>query len=171
MYNLKYRESAKTIFWGLLLIIGAFMFWFYLVGNPIDELYLILNAKTASGFITNTWEDVEDGDDGRTHWNNEISYKFTLPNGTVYNNVFNGYDQLPEELKDISQPYPIEVEYLSNNPQVSRIKGTGHSTVFEWLWREIGFGGLLLIMFVSPGFVLVCQGIKEIYKQNNKWQN
>jgi hypothetical protein len=70
--------------------------------------------------------------------------------------------QLKEKFRDLQRPYPIEVEYLPNNPSVSRIKGDGSASITDWLWRKAGLGSLLLALFVSPGIILLRNGIRDL---------
>ena len=60
--------------------------------------------------------------------------------------------RLQEEIKD---PYPIEVEYLPDNPLVSRIKGYGEDTVRNWLWHNVVLGSLAFLVIASPGIILL----------------
>jgi hypothetical protein len=156
-------DLVKTLIWGVAWILGACWFWYYLVGNPLDELALIRGAQVAAGFIVDTWEDVEDGDEGGTHWFHGVTYTYRTPDGREFTqSIKNGSGRLKDELQDLQQPYPIEVEYLPDNPTVSRIKGNGCDSITEWLWRKVGLGSLILTLFVSPGIVLLRNGVREI---------
>lgn len=169
--NEKYKEALKSIFWGIALIVGAVLFWLYLAGNPFHELALILNSNTTSGFIVNTWEDAEDGEEGGTHWYHYIGYKFEIENGSTFQSTMHGSGRLKDELHNLSEPFPIEVEYLVDNPNINRIKGDGCQSISEWLWRKVGLGGLLLILFLSPGFILLRDGAKltiKLYNDHSK---
>jgi len=118
----------------LVLIAGGLWFWIYLLGNPINELALIRHGVTAKGVI----KDVSS------------SYEFRLPNGQM----------VKGKTGEITYYMPesgVEVEYLPDNPAVSRIKGDGCSTVTGWLWRNVG----LLILFFSPGVGLIFWGAPE----------
>lgn len=158
----KYGSELKMILFGVLWIVVAILFWWYLAGNPIDELKLILNSEVTDGFIVDAWEDIEDRDTG-TEWVHSYLYEFQIPDGRKYQGTEEGNGRI---ILDIEQPYPIEVEYLPDNPKVSRIKGSGSSDVWEWLLRKIGVGGLLLIMFSFPGFILIRNGINDIQEKD-----
>jgi len=170
----KLRDSVKTLIFGVLWIIGAGWYWYYLAGNPIDELALIRRAQVAQGFIIDSWEDVVDGDDGRPHWF-ALTYTYCLPNGRKFTKSTKSYSgRLKEELQELQKPYPIEVEYLTNNPTVSRIKGEGSDSFSDWLWRKVGLGILFLGLLVSPGVVMLRNAIRNIrkiiYSQSSKTQ-
>ena len=67
-------------------------------------------------------------------------------------------------------PIPIEVEYLPNKPEINRIKGmTGQAnTVGEFLWRRIGLGLLLLIVFSTIGFGVIKNAIRKYKVEKRK---
>ena len=159
------RDAMKTVCWGILWIVGACWFWYSCVGNPFDELALIRRAHTTPGFIIDAWEDVEDGARGEAHWFHAATYKYRLPDGREFTQRTRDYSgRLKDEFHDLTQPHPIEVEYLPENPAVSRIKGEGSDGLIDWLWRKVGLGLVLLALFLSPGLVLLRNGCREILR-------
>jgi hypothetical protein len=146
-------NKLPSVFLGLVFIAGGFWFWLYLVGNPINELALINRGVTAKGVIKDVREGYEDCDScpGRKYLTYNASYTFQLPNGQT----------IEAETKDSNGLRPdiiangIEVEYLPDSPEVNRIKGTGSPTFTDWIWRQGGIGGLLLVMCLSPGVGLL----------------
>lgn len=156
------RDAVKTISWGVLFMVGGAWLWYIMVDNPFDDLALICRAETVPGFIIDTWEEVDTGDEGGTYWSHGATYKYTLPDGNeVTQNTGFSSGRLKDELRDLEQPYPIEVEYLPDSPDVSRIKGSGSPTIFDWVWRKAGLGSLLLAMFVAPGISVLRDGIRK----------
>jgi CheY-like chemotaxis protein len=153
----KYKEQAKTIAWGLLAVAAAIWFWLSCFGNPIRELAFIQEGRVVIGSIVETWE-VTDDDNGDVQSTN-AAYVFRLPDGRELKAVTTNSSQLKD---DLHEPYPIEVEYLASNPEASRIKGDGCQSVFEWLWRKVGLGGLMLALFLSPGCCLLRNAIRDI---------
>jgi len=124
-------NRLTSVFLGLVLIAGCLWFWVYLLGNPIDELALIRHGVTVQGVITDV----------------SSSYEFRLPNGR----------KVKGETGAISyymSGFGVEVEYLPDDPAVSRIKGDGCSTLTEWLWLNVG----LFILFFSPGVGVIFWG-------------
>lgn len=147
------------------MVVVACWFWHYLVGNPFDELALIQRGQTVSGFIIDTWEDAESGDEGGTVWFHAAIYKYRLPDGREFTrstNVRSG--RLKDEFRALTQPYPVEVEYLPDKPLVSRLKGDGSDSMFDWLWRKAGLGIVLLVFFLSPGIVMLRDGFRDLRK-------
>jgi hypothetical protein len=161
--NYKLSNPIKEIIGGIIWIVVACLLFYSSLGNPLEELALIRNAKVAQGFIVDTLEDVEDGDDGSARWFYKIIYTYHLPDGREFTQSTKSISgQLEERLRNLKNPHPIEVEYLPNNPTVSRPKGMGSDNLTDWLWRKAGLGSFLLILFVSPGIVLIFRGVREI---------
>lgn len=158
----KYSSELKTVLYGIIWIIIAIIFWWHIAENPFDELNLILRAKITDGFIVDADEDILEGDRGESSWIHYYYYKYQIPDGRKFKGVERGSGRISI---DLDQPHPIQFEYLPDNPDVSRINGSGSSDVWEWLWRKIGFGGLLLIMVISPGLVVMRNGIIDIRKK------
>ena len=157
-------EGAKVLVFGLLWIVGACWLCYAWFGNPLDELALIRHAQVVPGLLVDSWEDYEYGDDGRTHSYYGYTYSFRLPDGREFTSRGDASGELKDEFRDLQQPYPIEVEYLPKDPTVSRIEGNGSQSLVEWLWRDVGLGGLFLALFASPGIVLMRKGLQRIRK-------
>ena len=156
-------DWAKYAIWGVLWIGGVCWFWYGLRGNPLDELALIQRGETTLGFIIDTWEDVEDSDDGRALWSHGAIYTYCPPGEREFTqHTEEGSGRLSPELRNLTCPYPIEVEYLPDRPAISRIKGSGHNNILSWLILRIGLGGLLLILFSIPGIGLLKQAIHNV---------
>lgn len=139
------KEAGKTLLYGIVWVIGAFFFWKSLVGWPLDDLRLLLHGTTTSGYITDTWEEAESGENG-TVWLHGATYRYRLPDGQeIERETLTRQGRLDTDFRYLSEPYPIEVEYLPSNPEVNRIKGEGTQSLFEWAWRKAGLGILLLV--------------------------
>lgn len=161
--KLLYKEGLKSILFGVIWIIITFGFWLYVAGNPIENFKLVVGAQVTDGFIIDTYEDYIDTDEGRAQWFHNFLYEYQIPDGRKYSKgtkAFNG--RLNEEFRELEQPYPIQVEYLPDNPDISRIKGTGTQSIMEWIWRDIGLGGLLLIIFGGVGVKLLLNGSRDL---------
>jgi len=156
------RETLKTIAWGVIWIVGAATFWLYGVGNPIHDLRLALSAEVAPGRVTDSWEDAEDGDDGRPRWFSALAYTFVLPDGREIKSGDSGSSRLRPEFVNITEPVPVEVEYLPNSPTINRLRGSGSQSLGEWLLRKGGAGGALLALLLIPGVQMLRSGIAEL---------
>lgn len=166
------KECAWTIVWGIFALLVAFWFWHYLVGNPFDDLALIRRGSVVSGFIVDTSGDAEMGDRGGTLWLHRVVYTYRLPDGREFTqSTKDRSGPLNEELRNLAQPYPVEIEYLPDNPSVSRLKGERSDSVLDWLWRKAGLGGLLLMLFLRPGWVLLRNGFRDIRKLRSSDSN
>lgn len=154
-------------FWGVLAILAALFMVHSMTGNPYHEYLLITKGETAKGYITDAEEFVTDDDRGRAQFDYYYTYTFTASNGTKHISGGNSSGRLPDQLSDLSNPYPTEVAYLADNPEISRLKHSLSDSIWELLWRRIGFGGFFLIMFSSVGFMITKNAIKE-YKVESK---
>ena len=161
------KRAARSGLWGVALLLGAFWFWLGLVGNPLDEFALICRGQTAQGFIIDTWEEAEggSGEDGGTQWFHGGIYTYRLSDGREFTQrTKERSGRLRSDLRDLVRPFPVEVEYLPDEPAVSRIKGDGSSNVFDWLWRKIGVGGLLLALFLAPGIFILRSAAHDLIR-------
>lgn len=162
MKNAHYGALKKSL-GGLIACYIAFQFWLYVGGNPLHDFLLLRSGVVADGHIVNTWENVDDDDDGRAVWTHGAEYKFWLPNGKeITAKTLERSGRLKEDFANLTEPYPIKVEYYPNDPTISRIKGDGSTTLTEWLWRKAGLGGGLLALFLSPGVALLIAAYREL---------
>lgn len=160
--NGKLSGSVKKAIWGVLWIVGACWFLFYSGGNPLHEIALIQHGKVAPGFIIDTWEDVEDDESGRIHWFHGAVYKYYLPDGREFTErTKERSGRLGAEFRNLTYPYPVEVEYLQYKPTVSRIRGDGHNSTLSWLLCKVVLGCVLLILFCTPGIILIRDAVRD----------
>ena len=167
-------DLLKSIIIGLTIPVVAVWLWCNAnKNNPINEYLLITQSKTTNGFITNVeehGEDVEpDNAPSSTKYSFSYNYTFTLPNGKI----INSYDleegsRIPEDMQDIaSKPYKVEVQYLPDNPEASRVKDFlwHNSTVYEWIRFNILLGLIILIACSYIGYLIIKAGIKKHSKE------
>jgi len=165
--NKQIRSVFSSTIWGLVLCVGALWFWYSLVGNPLHDLALIRHGQTVPGFIVDTWEDAESGDEGGTQWMHGARYTYRVPDGQEFTQrTKTNSGRLTPEFRDLAQPVLVEVEYLPDNPSVSRIKGDGSPDLFDWLWREVGLGILMLALFLAPGVAMLRTAVRDFKKYN-----
>lgn len=138
--KIKY-SFIKSIIFALAFPIVGFWVWYTASGNPFNEYLLITKSKTIKGFIVKAeeFDDVIEKNDGRTstlvHKYN-YDYWFTLPEGKTISGSGTENGTLPEYLNDLENtPYRIDVEYLSDKPEINRVKGmpSGNNTVYQWI--------------------------------------
>ncbi|MCJ7663518.1 MAG: DUF3592 domain-containing protein [Desulfobacterales bacterium] len=153
-------DSAKTFFCGVVLIIGGCWFWYHEAGgNPLHELALIRRAQITTGSLVDTYEHEQEDYRGHVYYSDVGIYSYRLPDGRE----FKTSTRVPTgQLKEQQ-----EVEYLPNNPEVSRIKGDGCNSVTEFLWRKVGVGSLFLAICITPGIFLVRQAFSENTKNRD----
>lgn len=165
----------KSIFWGLAIpTIGVWM-WFSSYDNPFNEYKLITNSVSAQGFITKVEQesDVVEYNDSRSSavvYFFIYEFNFTSPNGKVITNRGKEDGDIPEYLANIdNEPYPVEVEYLSDKVEVNRVKGmlSTRTTIYEWFRYSILMGIIVLSICAYFGYTIFKTGLKD-YKAELK---
>jgi hypothetical protein len=129
--------------------------------KPYYSYLLITNSRTINGFITNVKQCTEAADNDEGKLNEErnyftYDYNFTLPSGDEIKS--NGVEQglvlqYIAELKNNSNQ--IEVQYVLEHPEFSRVKGMkSNETFIEWLCYTL---------LVNAIIVSVCLYIMYLY--------
>jgi hypothetical protein len=158
----KLLAQWKTIA-AVLVLIGVGSFFFYGgVANVLDEYRLRDRGETTPGFIIDTWEDVEEADSGEDIWHYGATYTYQLPDGQEFSGELNGEGRLKPEFRYLSQPYPIEVTYLPDNPAVSRITEDLPDSILGLLRDQIFPYGVCSALFLFLGFYLLRRLIGEL---------
>lgn len=151
------KESHKNIIYGLIWCLICLALYYNGVSKPFEELKLIQNGQTTTGQINKCYESVED-DDGKTTAEDTCFYSFKLND-----QVFEGMTH--EANNELDQ---IEIEYLADNPEINRLKGEGGSTVSEWIWQRLAGRTFFLLLFLTPGILLIKNGVSELRLFKNK---
>jgi hypothetical protein len=140
--------------WGVLAILAGCWFWHSLIGNPLYEIALIRRAIIASGTLVATHEEKQEDYRGHVYVSDVGVYAYRLPDGREFKAITRAPTGHLKEQRLI--------EYLPYDPAVNRIKGDGCQGVVEWLWRKAGLGALLLAAFVSPGVIMIRNGMRRL---------
>ena len=168
-YNNKAKLNFyKSIVVGISIPIGAFLIWLVSSSSPVNDFLLITKSSTAKGHITKANEetDVVEENDGRTShlvYYYDYDYNFSLPSGKVIETYGSEPGQLPDYLTNLKEPYQVEVEYLPNNPKVSRIKGmdSNNTSVLQWIRHRMIIQTIVFLLFCYWGFSIIRDGIKK----------
>jgi hypothetical protein len=170
IYNL-----IKNCFWGVIASIVAVWFVGYSIKvNPYYEYMLITKSKVTNGFIIRIEEyedevDVPDSQGGGSEPVTVDNYEYTF--STQDGKVINNWSSDLGYIKNFTgRPLLIQVEYLPDNPEINRVKDETSQckTLGEFVWSRLVLGMLLLLMFLSIGFTLIKNGIKEYLAENKK---
>lgn len=103
--------------------------------------------------IVDTIEVEHEDSRGHVTYSNIGVYSYQTPDGRKFKTTTRDpVGQLKERQK---------VEYLPDKPMISRIKGDGCQTITEFLWRKVGLGGLLLVAFISIGYLVLRESLNE----------
>lgn len=152
----------KTIV-AVLVLIGIGSFFFYGgVANALDEYTLVQRGEIVSGFIIDTWEDVADVERGSVRWFHGAIYTYQLPDGREFEGELHGEGPLKPEFRNLEQPYPIEVTYLTDNPVVSRITKDLPDSILGLLRDQIFPYGFFSALFLFLGFYVLWGLIGEL---------
>lgn len=170
IYNL-----SKQCIYGVAALIASIWFVSYSIKvNPYYEYQLITKSKIANGFITKVEEhkdeiDIPDAQGGGSEMVtvDSYDYNFTTQDGKVINARSSDLGYMPNFK---NEPLPIRVEYLPYNPRINRVKDETSEckTLGEFIWKRLGLGGLLIVVFCSIGFVMIRNGIKEFVTERKK---
>lgn len=157
-----WRQSWELVA-GILLALGAVFFWFHFVGHPFDDLSLLLRSQTAAGTVIEAEEVVDDDSNGRAVWSHHVTYRYIVPDKGEFRGTTGSLPgRLREDMRAMTEPVAVAVEYLPDHPGISRIKGSGCSSVFEWVWRKALLGLFLLVLFLAPGMICLRLGWKAL---------
>jgi hypothetical protein len=126
-----------------------FFFFAYIFATPIlesrHELALIRHARLTTGFLVESFEDSDD------------EHVFEVG---IYEYRTAGDRQFKIAKRGGEVEETVDVEYLPNAPEVSRVKGDGCQSIVEWVIRKIILGGIMLAVFVGGGVWCVWEGVR-----------
>ena len=162
-------DLIRNIVIGLTIPIVGTWIWFNSSNQPFDEYLLITNSQTVKGFITEVEEQSEivEYNDGRSAdllYFYYYKYNFTLPNGKIITNGGKENGTPPDYLVDVTiKPHPVEVEYLSDDPEINRLKGlpSRNKTIYEWLQHDVFIGVIILAGCSFFCILIIKNGVKE----------
>jgi hypothetical protein len=132
------------------------------MGIARQDFRLMRHHETCSGFIVDTWEDVDENEAGAEFWNYFVIYKYSIPDGREFTQSMSHSGRLKSEFRDLLEPYPIEVEYLPDNPTVSRIKGDGPNSILSWLRSSVGYWAFFPLLLLAIGIYLLWKEVGEL---------
>ena len=150
--------AAKYMTGGYVWLIIAIGLWYSGLGNPLHDFALMKRAQVTSGSLLDESDDAGDTDEGGMVWSYGATYSYRIPDGRRFTNK---YESSSSHGPITGLPENLQVEYLPDNPRISRVKGTGSATVREWIIRTTLSLGLLAL-FVAPGLHLLKVGINEL---------
>lgn len=142
----KIPQTVKNILFGIFFMLLLFLIWYHAIGgNPLNELALIRRAQITTGTLVETFEEEREKPEysgGGEYYIYKGVYVYRLPFGREFKVVTESDDNQFEK--------QVEVEYLPDNPAISRVKGDGCQSIIEFLWRKAGLGSILLAIFMVP---------------------
>jgi hypothetical protein len=155
-----------AILFGLLKFSAGVLFWYAVVGVPFDEYRLIQRGISAGGVVYECVEDVQDNDYGEPLYSYYCKYGFALPSGEIISSITPVYhERLPGNFIS-GEPVPASVTYLPDDPNVNKITNSGSTDLFDWFWRKILLGFLLLMFLTITGAVMIKQSLEAFSGAN-----
>lgn len=160
-------DYIKSIITGLAIPIGYLLFWCFFYPDTINEFMLLTEkTKVVTGQVTKAKqiEDyVETNDDRKIErkLDFDFEYTFKLPDGKLVTSFGSESGALPDELANVKdKPFPVEIEYLADNPERNRVKAdwTGEKSLFQWFLHSFIIGFLILLFCCWWGFQIIKNG-------------
>ena len=142
------RTAIYEIFWGLVLTVAAAAFWYSIVGNPIEELWLLQTGAEAKIEIGECFDDVVEDDQGHGGIVERCPFSYQVNSQVYYGRGDNISDS--------------EVIYLPSAPSVHRLKSLLATGYADWFFRKILLGLVLLVIFLSAGVGLFYTALKNL---------
>lgn len=144
------RTAIYEISWGLVLTVAAGAFWYSIVGNPIEELWLLQTGAEAKIEIGECFDDFVEDDRGHGGYVQRCPFSYQVNNQSYYGRGDNISDS--------------EVIYLPSDPSVHRLKSLLATGYADWFFGKILLGLVLLVMFLSAGVGLFYAAVKNLYQ-------
>jgi hypothetical protein len=151
----------KKSFWGVLLLFVVVWIAVDSVGNPFHEYLLMTKGITTKGYITYAKEEESyDSDEGEPNTYYYYSYNFTTVNGKNFVSDATEDGEIPDELKNLTHPYPRNIVYLKDNPEINKPKEQVFDSLGDLIRNKVG-KRLFLLILTPIGFYLIRDAIKE----------
>lgn len=149
-------EGGKSVFWGLVVTGVMFAFWYSMAGNPLNEYRFMQRGVLLNAEIGECSQEYAESDSGQGGPYQRCGYRYVV-NGTSYNDV----SDFAQDVGDA-----VEILYLPDNPSVHREKLGAATGIFDFIFRKMILGTVLLVMFLSIGFVMIRDGINSFKGKN-----
>ncbi len=167
--TLKRRLLARwKIIIAILVLLGTGSYCSYMVVSvSLHNYQLMQRGETVPGFITNVWEDVADVERGSVRFVHGATYTYQLPDGREFTGKVDGEGRLKPQFRSLTQPYPVEVTYLPDNPTISCISADLPANMLE-IFRHSPLQYLSAAFFLVLGFYLLRVLIREEHIQKKE---
>lgn len=160
------REEWKTLLVALVSLAIAAYLTYSSVDSIIEGNELNYKGEIANGWITDTMEDWDETDYGQSVVSHGVTYEFRLPSGQIIEGSYYDRGTIDNDSRLYQEGHTInwnavEVEYLPNNPSVSRIKGSDDDTLAELIRHETEHIFITLIP-LAIGVYLLVTSIRDV---------
>lgn len=146
----------------IIVLLGIGSYFSYMVASTSWQNYQLLQrGETAPGYIIETWEDVLDTERGSVVWIHGATYTYQLRDGREFTGKTGGTGKLKPEFRSLTQPYPVEVTYLPDNPSISCISADLPNNILEAFSHSAGIYLFMAAVFLFLGFYLLVVLVRE----------
>jgi len=169
---LRRRLLARwKIITAILVLLGVGSLFSHIVVSQSWHYYLLTQrGENTQGYIIDVWEDYEPAERGGGFWIHGATYTYQLPDGREFTGRLKGEGRLRPEFRSLTQPYPVEVAYLPDNPAVScissdlpdNILGILFYNVIHPSWFLVDFSALAMFIAGTLGITIFPAGIAAI---------
>jgi hypothetical protein len=162
-------KLIRSISIGLSIPVVGVWLWYSSYNNPFNEFKLIINSRTAVGYINKagqTSDIVEYNNDRSSKEVYSYYYEFSFydTNGRAFTGFGTENGFIPEYLEDLNiRPHQVIVEYLPDDPGVNRVRGmpSSRKTIYEWLRFPILIGVLIFLVCIIIAIPIIKGGLKD----------
>lgn len=144
-------DVSMSVFWGLVMSVVMFAFWYSMAGHPLVEYRFMKQGVVINAEVGECRQEVAENDSGQGGPYQHCGYSYEV-NG----NSYQGSSDFPQDVGET-----VEIIYLPDNPSVHREKVGAATGIFDFVFRKMLLGIVLLVMFVSPGIVFAYKGINK----------
>jgi hypothetical protein len=145
------------LFGGIWFLVGMVVaVAFLLTGNPLHDYRLSQGCEVAQGAVRKAVLKSKTRINGRNPW--LIRYTFEAAGGQSRDG--RSYTSREAVVRGLKPGSRIEVEYLADNPLISRAKGTRHSLFPGWLF-------VVPVFFIVTGGMVFLWGIGKALRRRN----
>lgn len=160
-------ELIGDIIIGISIPLVVALIWLFSKAGPINDYLLITKSTTTNGHITKVELDFEEVEtnDGRSvdiAYFYSFEYNFKLPNGRVIKGYGTEFRDLGNNLLDKEVPFSVKIQYLAEDPQVSRVKGmaSNDTTVLQWFRHRMIVQSIIFLFVCYLGYTGIRSGFR-----------
>lgn len=163
----------KPIFISLVVWIALSIFIFYpsIVNSFHKYLLFTKETITVHGFIKEVYNETSSESDTEpgVRYDYDFLYSFTTTDGKNIISSASDVGEVPDEYRDLSHPYPVDIIYLKANPEINILKNQMGESLADSLRTEGSFMSIFLfIVALGASFEIIKKAIKKYIVESKK---